>query len=95
MLVSEKLVEEFHTVLDILGAASDEDLDAFRIPQTELRPLVTSVQRDPYRHAGRTFYSTDSKTDDYYRHDDRISNSAEIAGGTPRLPLIQQNRRKS
>jgi hypothetical protein len=59
-LVSEKVVQEYHAVLDLLAVASEEDLNAFRVPQEELKPRVTGAQIGSHRHPGRTFYSKDN-----------------------------------
>jgi hypothetical protein len=62
-LVQEKLVQEYHAILDLLAAASEEDLDSFRIPNAELKPRVTGGQIGGYRSPGKTFYSKDNFCD--------------------------------
>lgn len=62
-LIPEKLVQEYHAILELLAAASEEDFTAFRIPQEEIRPRVTGGQMGSYRQPGRTFYSKDNFCD--------------------------------
>jgi hypothetical protein len=90
-LVSEKLVQEYHAVLDLLDAASEERLDAFRVPQAELKPRVTGGQIGSYRHPGRTFYSKDNFCDSnlFKRKIDSLSRylpEVEQSFRTPAIP---------
>jgi hypothetical protein len=41
--VHPKYVEEFHHILDLLEKASGASLGNFRIPASEIRPVITSV----------------------------------------------------
>jgi len=40
--ILEKHVTEFHAILDLLHEASGEDVSPFRIPDEEVKPVVTS-----------------------------------------------------
>jgi hypothetical protein len=81
--IPEKLVHEFHAILDILSAASEEDFDSFRIPKEELKPRVVSVQMGGYRSPGRTNYSKDNYCDSnlFQRKIDSL---------THYLPIVEQ-----
>jgi hypothetical protein len=61
--VSEKFVNDYHAILDRMAAATEEDLDSFRIPAAELKPRVVSVQLGGYRRPGKTNYSKDNYCD--------------------------------
>jgi hypothetical protein len=61
--VSEKFVSDYHAVLDKMADASEEDLDSFRIPATELKPRVVSVQLGGLRSPGKAHYSKDNYCD--------------------------------
>lgn len=43
--VDPKYVAEFHQVLDLLEQASGVSLASFRIPASEIKPVITSVRR--------------------------------------------------
>jgi hypothetical protein len=62
--IDENRVREYHSILDLLHEASDEDFTLFRIPQTELRPKVTSVSRAAYHRPGRVIHSEKHYCDD-------------------------------
>jgi hypothetical protein len=57
--VQEKYVNEFHQILDLLELNSGSDLSRFRVPTSELRPQVASLNR----LAGRTTYTHDRRCD--------------------------------
>ena len=58
--VLEKHVTEFHEILDLLSQASGEDVSPFRIPNEEVKPIVTSfVMGKP----GSATYSRDKHCD--------------------------------
>jgi hypothetical protein len=50
-------VAEYHGIVDTLGEASGEDLSAFRIPESQMRKIVTSFTRGSWRAAPRKTYS--------------------------------------
>jgi hypothetical protein len=57
--IEEKHVTEFHRLLDLLREATGEDISAFRIPDEEVKPILTSFQRGGYSgRPGRATYST-------------------------------------
>jgi hypothetical protein len=43
--VHPKYVEEFHQVLDLLENASQASLENFRIPATEIKPMIAGMSR--------------------------------------------------
>lgn len=65
-LISEKVVQEYHAVLDLLAAASEEDFNAFRIPRAEVKPRVTGGRVGSHRHPGQTIYSKDNFCEDNF-----------------------------
>jgi hypothetical protein len=50
-------VAEYHGILDTLAEASGEDLADFRIPEAQMRKIVTSFTRGSWRTAPRKTYS--------------------------------------
>jgi hypothetical protein len=61
--IHEKLVIEFHEMLDLMTAASGEDLGSFRIPTTEIKPRIVSVQMGSRNRRGSTQMSKDNYCD--------------------------------
>jgi len=57
--VTEEFVSDYHAVLDRMSAASEEDLDSFRIPAAELKPRLVSF----HMMSGRKNYSEDNYCD--------------------------------
>lgn len=84
--IPEKLVHEFHAILDILTAASEENFDSFRVPKEELKPRVVSIQMGGYRRPGRTNYSKDNYCDSnlFQRKIDSLARY---------LPIVEQSSR--
>jgi hypothetical protein len=63
-LIGENIVRDYNSIVHALQVAShDENMVHFRIPDTELKPRVVSVQMGGRRHPGRTNYSKDSYCD--------------------------------
>ncbi len=61
--ISEERVAEYHGILQELGNASGEDLTAFRIPESELKPKVASWSRPTRRRRGIVTYTTERYCD--------------------------------
>jgi hypothetical protein len=61
--IPENLVNEYHSALELLASASEEDLSSFRIPGADVKPRVVSFQMATSRHPGRTPYSKDNYCD--------------------------------
>lgn len=57
--MSERFVSDYHGVLDKMADASEEALDSFRIPASELKPRVESVQLEVLNSPRKTNYSKD------------------------------------
>lgn len=56
--VPEARVEEYHAILHSLQVASrDENLVGFRVPESELKPIVVSARRGTRRSPGHATYS--------------------------------------
>jgi hypothetical protein len=55
--IMEKHVAEFHRILSLLHEATGEEISAFRIPDEEVKPVITSARRTSYtgRPGGRTY----------------------------------------
>ncbi len=62
--MSERFVSDYHGVLDKMADASEEDLDSFRIPASELKPRVESVQLEVLNSPRKTNYSKDKYCDE-------------------------------
>ena len=63
-LIGENIVRDYNAIVHALQVAShDENIVHFRIPDTELKPRVVSVQRAGRRSPGRTNYSKDNYCD--------------------------------
>ena len=58
--VHEKWVVEFHSILDLLQATTGHELSNFRVPTSEVHPMVVSVQMASMGRPGRTNYSRDN-----------------------------------
>ena len=58
--VSEGFVNDYHAVLDKLADASGENLGSFRVPASDLRPRVISIQRGSSRAPGTVNYDEPS-----------------------------------
>lgn len=43
--IEEKHVVEFHSILSLLHEATGEEMAAFHIPDDEVKPGITSIQR--------------------------------------------------
>ena len=63
---SEKFVSDYHGVLNKMADASEEDLDSFRIPASELKPTVESVQLEVLNSPRKTNYSKDNYCDESF-----------------------------
>jgi hypothetical protein len=61
--VSVARVAEYHAILDTLEFASGEDFSPFRIPESEIRPIVTSISRGTSRSPGQKYYSKEPYAD--------------------------------
>lgn len=62
--ILEKHVTEFHGLLDLLHDATGEDVSAFRIPEGEIKPVVTSFRRAGYSgRPGSVAYSKEKYCD--------------------------------
>ncbi len=61
--VSEKFVSDYHAVLNKMADASEEDIDSFRIPANELKPIVVSVQLESFGSPRTTQHSKDNYCD--------------------------------
>lgn len=64
--VDELRVAEYHAMVDALQESSGENLSAFRIPDTEVKPKIQSVVRGSYRRPGHATYTTKKYCDDGY-----------------------------
>lgn len=64
--IDEGEVHRYHSVLDSLAAASGEDLAAFHIPTTELKPKVNSWRMGTRRAPAEVNYSEKNYCDDDY-----------------------------
>lgn len=62
--ISENLVNEYHEIVKSLELATAEDLSSFLIPETQLKPRVTSFRFATSRHPGNQTYSRDKFCDD-------------------------------
>ena len=88
--VSEKFVTDYHGVLDKMTEASEEDLDSFRIPASELKHMVVSVQLELGGLDGprKANYSKDNYCDtNYFRR--KIDALARY------LPIIEERMHQS
>lgn len=64
--VSGKFVSDYHSVLNKMADASEEDLDSFRIPASELKPRIESVQLEVLNSPRKTNYSKDDYCDENF-----------------------------
>ena len=63
--IDEDVVRDYNSMVLALQVAShDENLVNFRIPDTELKPRIASIQRGTRRFPGRTTYSKENYCDD-------------------------------
>src|ERR1700682_1669187 len=63
-LIGENIVRDYNAIVHALQVAShDENMVHFRIPDSELKPRVVSVQRAGRRYPSRTNYSKDNYCD--------------------------------
>ena len=85
--VSEQFVRDYHAVLDRLADATEEELEPFRIPITELKPRIVSFQLGGRRRPGSKQYSKDNYCD---------SNlfQRKIDGLSRYIPTIEQKMRQ-
>jgi hypothetical protein len=67
--IGAERVREYHDVLELLQAAVNEDLSIFRIPDSEMRPVVTGFQMATYRNprGGKTYSDKVFCDDGYFR----------------------------
>jgi hypothetical protein len=70
--VDARLVNKYHAVLDLLEAATGDDLSSFRIHSSELAPVILSLQRG---RPGSAQYSKEKYCDDHFfkRHVDDLA----------------------
>ena len=61
--ISKDRVDEYHSILEALHAATGEDLSPFRIPDGELKPLVVAMRYGTRRHPGSVSYSDEKYCD--------------------------------
>src|SRR5712692_6046864 len=62
--IGENIVRDYNAIVHALQVAShDENMVHFRIPDSELKPRVVSVQKRGRRFPGRTNYSKDNYCD--------------------------------
>jgi hypothetical protein len=65
--IDEPKVRDYHSIVDGLQTASGEDLQHFRIPESEVKPKVISVTRGSYSGgSGRISYSDKKYCDQTY-----------------------------
>ena len=63
-LIDEDIVRDYNSIVHALQVASrDENMAHFRIPDTELKPRVVSIQHGSRRFPGRTNYSKENYCD--------------------------------
>lgn len=63
-LIGENIVRDYNAIVHALQVAShDENMVHFRIPDSELKPRIVSVQRAGRRYPSRTTYSKDNDCD--------------------------------
>ena len=63
-LIDEDIVRDYNSIVHALQVASrDENMVHFRIPDTELKPRVVSIQHGSRRFPGRTNYSKENYCD--------------------------------
>ncbi len=63
--IDEDVVRDYNSMVQALQVAShDENLVHFRIPDTELKPRIVSIQMGTRRFSGRTNYSKENYCDD-------------------------------
>jgi hypothetical protein len=89
--VGESFVNDYHLVLDKMASASEEDLDSFRIPTTELKPRVVSFQMGSFQGGpGRRQYSKDNFCDSnlFQRRIDALSAYLPVVEETMRQPQV-------
>ena len=65
---TEEVAAEFNRIVTDLQDASGEDLTAFMIPDSELKPKIVSVSRATMRRPGRVNYSDKRYCDDNFLH---------------------------
>jgi hypothetical protein len=70
--VDAVLVSKYHTIVDLLEAATGDDLSLFRIHSSELAPVILSLQRGS---PGSAQYSREKYCDDHFfkRHVDDLA----------------------
>lgn len=64
--LEEKVILEFNGIVKALQEASGEDLSEFMVPDSELKPKVTSFSFATRRRPGVTNYSDKRYCDDHY-----------------------------
>lgn len=65
--VRQESITQYHRLLEELQASSGENLEAFKIPDDQIKPQPTGFQRGGYSgRPGRTFYTSDKRCDHNY-----------------------------
>ena len=87
--VKESLVNEYHEVLEQMATASGEDMASFRIPQSEIKPRVTSVRPGSRGGRGSATYSSDNYCDQnrFERTLEALANSIPAIEAKTRTPI--------